>query len=62
MISPVDPYLEAFANLYRDFAAVLRGEPAPLLPGIDAGLRGMAFIATAVAASRDGQGWVDLDC
>ena len=55
-------YLEAFANLYRDFAAVLRGEPAPLLPGIDAGLRGMAFIATAVAASRDGQGWVDLDC
>ena len=28
-------YLEAFANIYRDFAAVLRGEPAPLLPGID---------------------------
>jgi predicted dehydrogenase len=53
-------YLEAFANLYRDFAALVRGDAAPLLPGIDEGLRGMAFIATAVAASRDGAGWVTL--
>ncbi len=53
-------YLEAFANLYRDFAALLRGEAAPLLPGIADGLRGMAFIATAVAASRDQAGWVSL--
>jgi predicted dehydrogenase len=53
-------YLEAFANLYRDFAAKLRGEPAPLLPGLDDGLRGMAFIATAVEASRAGAGWVPL--
>ena len=53
-------YLEAFANLYRDFAALLRGEPAPLLPGIEDGVRGMAFIATAVAASRDRAGWVPL--
>lgn len=53
-------YLEAFANLYRDFAAQLRGEAAPLLPGVEQGLRGMAFIATAVAASRDGAGWVEL--
>ncbi|WP_028658426.1 Gfo/Idh/MocA family protein [Novosphingobium sp. B-7] len=53
-------YLEAFANLYRDFAAQLRGEPAPLLPGLDDGLRGMAFIATAVSASRAGAGWVPL--
>jgi len=53
-------YLEAFANLYRDFAAILRGEPAPLLPGIDDGLRGMGFIASAVAASQSGAGWVDL--
>lgn len=54
-------YLEAFANLYRDFAARLRGEPAPLLPGIDDALRGMAFIATCVRASRDRAGWVPLD-
>ena len=53
-------YLEAFANIYRDFAAVLRGESAPLLPGVHDGLRGMAFIATAVAASRARAGWVPL--
>ena len=53
-------YLEAFANIYRDFAATLRGEPAPLLPGIDTALRGMTFIDTAVAASREGRGWVTL--
>lgn len=53
-------YLEAFANIYRDFAAVLRGEEAPLLPGIDTALRGMAFIATAVEASNNRAGWVPL--
>ncbi|WP_422058157.1 Gfo/Idh/MocA family protein [Sphingomonas sp.] len=53
-------YLEAFANLYRDFAAQLRGEVAPLLPDAAEGLRGMAFIETAVTASRDEAGWVDL--
>lgn len=53
-------YLEAFANLYRDFAAQLRGEAAPLLPDVAEGLRGMAFIETAVTASRDNAGWVDL--
>jgi predicted dehydrogenase len=51
-------YLEAFANLYRDFAATLRGQVAPLLPGVEQGLRSMTFIATAVAASRDRSGWV----
>ena len=53
-------YLEAFANLYRDFAAQLRGEGAGLLPTIDDGLRGMQFIATAVNASREKAGWVKL--
>jgi predicted dehydrogenase len=53
-------YLEAFANLYRDFAGLLRGTDAPLLPGIADGVRGMAFIETAVAASRNEAGWVDL--
>ncbi|MFN3469168.1 MAG: Gfo/Idh/MocA family protein [Novosphingobium sp.] len=54
-------YLEAFANLYRDFAALVRGEAAPLLPGIADGVRGMAFIDTAVSASRDRAGWVTLE-
>jgi predicted dehydrogenase len=53
-------YLEAFANLYADLAKLLRGEPAPLLPGIDDGVRSMAFIATAVEASRSGAGWTPL--
>lgn len=51
-------YLEAFANLYRDFAGLLRGGEAPLLPGIADGLRSMAFVETAVTAN--GQGWVEL--
>ena len=54
-------YLEAFANIYRDFAAVLRGEEAPLLPGIAEGVRGMTFIDTAVRASAANAGWVDLN-
>lgn len=53
-------YLEAFANLYRDFAGLLRGQAAPLLPDAAEGVRGMAFIETAVTASRDEAGWVDL--
>jgi predicted dehydrogenase len=53
-------YLEAFANLYRDFAAVLCGGSAPLLPGIGDALRGMTFVDTAVAASKGGKGWVTL--
>ena len=53
-------YLEAFANIYRDFAAVLRGEAAPLLPGIDDALRGMTFVDTAVTASKARAGWVPL--
>lgn len=51
-------YLEAFGNLYRDFAGLLRGEPAPQLPGIADGLRSMAFVETAVRCN--GQGWTKL--
>jgi predicted dehydrogenase len=53
-------YLEAFANLYRDFAKLLRGQEGALIPGIADGLRGMALIETAVHASATGAGWVDL--
>ncbi len=50
-------FIEAFANLYRDFAdAILKGEAAST-PGIVEAVRGMAFIETAVAASRDQIGW-----
>jgi predicted dehydrogenase len=58
-------YLEAFANVYRHFAAQVRahgghgnGDPAPrAVPGIKAALRGMAFIETVVAASQSPQKW-----
>ncbi|MCW2337861.1 putative dehydrogenase [Sphingobium sp. B2D3A] len=53
-------YMAAFATLYRDFAAVLHGNAAPSLPGVQEGLRGVAFIETAVAASRAQNAWVDL--
>jgi predicted dehydrogenase len=55
-------FIEAFANLYRDFAdAIAEGRTnAGLVPDIAEGVRGMAFVETAVAASRAGDGWVGL--
>jgi predicted dehydrogenase len=55
-------YLEAFANLYRTFAAQVRAYPASTsaahrVPDIDAALRGMAFIDTVVAASASAEKW-----
>ena len=60
-------YLEAFANVYRHFAAQVRARrehngtaaaaPAPAVPGIKAALRGMAFIETVVAASKSTAKW-----
>jgi predicted dehydrogenase len=53
-------FIEAFANIYRDMAAVLRGEPWPdALQGIDAGVRSMAFIERAVESHR-ARGWVEV--
>ena len=53
-------YLEAFANLYRDFARLLRSEPGALIPGMADGLRGMALIDMAVRGSRDEHGWCEF--
>ena len=56
-------YIEAFANLYLDFARQIRNvaEPLNLCPDIAAALRGMAFIELAVAASASEQKWHTLD-
>lgn len=56
-------FIEAFANLYRDFAdAIAEGRAdAHPVPDIEEGVRSMAFVETAVAASRDESGWVALD-
>jgi predicted dehydrogenase len=56
-------YLEAFANIYRAFIADVRrvqlGQ-APLrdYPGVEDGVRGLRFIAQAVASSRAGAVWL----
>ncbi len=61
-------YLEAFAQLYADFADQIEShgdgtQPDPaclLVPGIEAGLRGMRFIDAAVASSRADGAWKTL--
>lgn len=58
-------YLEAFANIYRAFIEDVRRAgrgQAPLrdYPGVEDGLRGLRFIAQAVASSRAGSAWMRL--
>jgi len=58
-------YLEAFASLYRCFMQDVRrvelGEaPAWDYPGVKEGLRGLRFIAQAVASSRAGAVWMSV--
>lgn len=59
-------YLEAFANIYRNFAICLRakinGEKAAKIyhdyPSIDDGVRGMQFIEKVVQSSTSKQKWI----
>lgn len=56
-------YLEAMANLYLDFATAIRQGKhgtASGVPGIHAGLRGMAFIETITASSQSEQKWLSV--
>lgn len=59
-------YLEAFANIYRNFATQVRAHSAGdferdnSYPGIKEALRGMAFIETAVASHQQGNSWLDM--
>ena len=55
-------FIEAFANIYRDFAeaAAAGRDDAGLVPDIAEGVRSMAFVERAVAASAAGEGWVAL--
>ncbi len=57
-------YLEALANLYRDFAdAIRRGErgAAKGVPGMAEGLRGMAFIDALLRSQASTAKWTSLD-
>ncbi len=59
-------YLEAFANLYRNFARCIQArlegqEPDAAytdFPGIDEGIRGMEFIYKVIESSKSPQKWV----
>jgi predicted dehydrogenase len=61
-------YLEAFANIYHNFAlslmAKLNGvEPTKFMmdyPRVDEGVRGMAFIDTVVASAKSDKKWTDF--
>lgn len=61
-------YLEAFANLYRNFSytirAIINGEqlqPEWLdFPGVEEGIRGMAFIENVVRSGKSTDKWVDF--
>ena len=61
-------YLEAFGNLYKDFALTLSSrldgktptEEMLDFPGVDDGVRGMAFIENVVASARSNEKWTDF--
>ncbi|WP_316823216.1 Gfo/Idh/MocA family oxidoreductase [Pedobacter gandavensis] len=62
-------YLEAFANIYRNFAltigAISQGQqPTEAMldfPKVEDGVRGMAFIENVVASSASDQKWFDFN-
>jgi predicted dehydrogenase len=61
-------YLEAFANLYRNFAltlsAKINGEKPKEewldFPGVEEGIRGMAFVDNVVASSQSEEKWMEF--
>ena len=63
-------YLEAFANVYKNFANHIRafdaGETPDAIttdyPTIDDGVRGMAFIEAVVESSNNNAQWTSLNC
>lgn len=64
-------YLEAFANIYKNFASAIRAridkkklakdDPANDYPKIEDGVRGMAFIEAVVASSKGNAAWTKLE-
>ncbi len=62
-------YLEAFANLYRNFALCLKAKLADEqtppewldFPGVDEGVRGMYFIEKVIESGKSDQKWLAFD-
>jgi predicted dehydrogenase len=55
-------YLEAFANLYRDFASAIRAGQsgtAKGVPGMKEAVAGMAFLEALVESNRNDSRWTD---
>ncbi|WP_299758656.1 Gfo/Idh/MocA family oxidoreductase [uncultured Pontibacter sp.] len=61
-------YLEAFANLYRNFALCIKADMAGEetkpewedYPSMEEGVRGMAFIEHVIASGKSDQKWTDF--
>lgn len=56
-------FIEAFANLYRDFAIAIRNKDtrsAPGVPGIQDGLGSMAFLEAMVASNASSDKWTNI--
>lgn len=61
-------YIEAFANIYRNFAFAVDQHLFGIspnnefmdYPGIDDGVKGMAIVKAVVKSSRDGHVWTDI--
>ena len=60
-------YFEAFATLYRDYADILsarkrarRPIPWHLVPMVEEGARGMAFVEAALSSHAEGGRWIDF--
>ncbi len=62
-------YLEAFANLYRNFALCVKAklsgkEPQPEwldFPGVDEGVRGMTFVEKVIESGKSDTKWIEFD-
>jgi predicted dehydrogenase len=61
-------FIEAFANHYRNFAFCIQAKmkdetPKPEwkdYPGVEEGIRGMAFIDTVIRSGRSSEKWIDF--
>ncbi len=61
-------YLEAFANLYRNFSLCVKAKMEGVepkeewldFPGADEGIRGMVFIEQVIASGKSKEKWIDF--
>ena len=63
-----EAFIEAFANIYRNFTDTVRAAAAGVkpkaieldFPGVEEGVRGMGFIASVVASQKSRQKWTKM--